>query len=578
MTRFRNVRVSRRTSYPRALSWVLALVLLMAVGACGEDQSSPSGAAESPTTSAAATTVAPASTEAPSAADETSAGEGAAETTATTADESAPEPASDDDEMVADEPGSGGGWVRVGALGAATDSFNPFFAQSLSDYIGLWAVYDSLVWLVGAEVEYGLAESVTPNEDGTEWTIVLKDATFHDGSPVRPQDVVYTFATMADPASAPFMSQFFFNIDVANISIPDDRTLVVPLHSPQGDFLERNLATVSLVVPEGSIGGPGAVGSGPFKLEAYEPGKSIRLARNEDYWTGMLPALDGIEVIVINDANARLNALKAGEIEFAAGITPSAALAEADNPDIVVLPAGVANSTAHSFAANTTLPPFDNRDVVRALKLAVDREALVRTVLFGFGEVGNDIVGKGLPGYNDSLPQIGRDVEEARRLFEAAGVTELHMLTSEVVPGTTAAAELLVQQLAEAGVTLTLEEIPADQFYVDFMRLFTTPLQSAYWTNRPAATQAAMMTGSMGGFNLTGIAGAEYDALLGALIAEVDSERRGQLGLEVQEFLYHNDGMVVWAFQEDLNAAVSGLKGVTYSQSAPRFHLATLEG
>ena len=579
MTRFRNLRVSRRTSYSRASAWVLALVLLMVVAACGGDQSSPSGEAEAPATSAAATTAAPASTEAPSPADETSASDGAAETTPTTAAESAPEtPAGDDDGMVAEEPVSGGGWVRVGALGAATDSFNPFFAQSLSDYIGLWAVYDSLVWLVGAEVEYGLAESVTPNEDGTEWTIVLKDATFHDGSPVRPQDVVYTFATMADPASAPFMSQFFFNIDVANISIPDDRTLVVPLYSPQGDFLERNLATVSLVVPEGSIGGPGAVGSGPFKLEAYEPGKSIRLVRNEDYWTGMLPALDGIEVIVINDANARLNALKAGEIEFAAGITPSAALAEADNPDIVVLPAGVANSTAHSFAANTTLPPFDNPDAVRALKLAVDREALVRTVLFGFGEVGNDIVGKGLPGYNDSLPQIGRDVEEARRLFEAAGVTELHMLTSEVVPGTLAAAELLVQQLAEAGVTLTLEEIPPDQFYVDFMRLFTTPLQSAYWTNRPAATQAAMMTGSMGGFNLTGIAGPEYDALLGALIAEVDSERRGQLGLEVQEFLYHNDGMVVWAFQEDLNAAVSGLKGVTYSQSAPRFHLATLEG
>ena len=579
MTRFRNARVSRRPSYPRAPSWVLALVLLMLIGACGGDQASPRGEAEATTTSAAATTAAPASTEAPSAADETSASDGAAETTPTTAGESGTEtPAGDDDEMVAEEPVPGGGWVRIGALGAANDHFNPFFAQSLSDYIGLWAVYDSLVWLVGAEVEYGLAESVTPNEDGSEWTIVLNDATFHDGSPVRPQDVAYTMATMADPGAAPFMSQFFFNIDVANISFPDDRTVVVPLYAPQGDFLERTLATVSLVVPEGSMGGPGAVGSGPFKLEAYEPGKSIRLVRNEDYWTGTPPVLDGMEVIVINDANARLNALKAGEIEFAAGITPSAALAEADNQDLVILPAGVANSTVHSFAANTTLPPFDNPDVVRALKLAVDREALVRTVLFGFGEVGNDIVGKGLPGYNDSLPQIGRDVEEARGLFEAAGVTELHMLTSEVIPGSTAAAELLVQQLAEVGVTLTLEEIPPDQFYVDFMRLLTTPLQSAYWTNRPAAVQAAMMTGSMGGFNLTGIAGAEYDALLGALTAEVDGERRLQLGLEVQEFLYHNDGMVVWAFQEDLNAAVPGLKGVTYSQSAPRFHTATLEG
>jgi len=192
-------------------------------------------------------------------------------------------------------------------------------------------------------------------------------------------------------------------------------------------------------------------------------------------------------------------------------------------------------------------------------------------------QIGNDIVGKGLPGYNDTLPQIQRDVDEARRLFEAAGVTDLNILTSEVIPGSIAAAELLVQQLAEVGVSLTLEEVPPDQFYVDFMRLLTTPLQSAYWTNRPAAAQAALMTGSQGGFNLTGIAGEEYDSLLGALIAEVDSERRRELGMQVQEYLYHNDGMVVWAFQEDLNAAVPGLDGVTYSQSAPRFNFATLE-
>ena len=111
----------------------------------------------------------------------------------------------------------------------------------------------------------------------------------------------------------------------------------------------------------------------------------------------------------------------------------------------------------------------------------------------------------------------------------------------------------------------------------DFMMLLTTPLQTAWWTNRPAAAHAAMMTGSNGGFNLTGIAGEEYDSMLGALIAEVDAERRLELASEVQEYLYENDGQVVWAFQEDLNAAVPGLSGVIYSQSAARFHRATWE-
>ena len=429
----------------------------------------------------------------------------------------------------------------------------------------------------GSDIKLGLAESVTPNADASEWTIVLKDAWFHDGSPVTAQDVAYSLSSYADPQTAPFFAPFFGNLDAANISIIDDRTLMVPLHSPQGDFLERTLATISLVAPVGSTGGEAAIGSGPFKLAAYETGKSYRMVRNEDYWAGPAPLLDEVEVIIIGDANARLNALKGGEIELATQITPAGARTEADNPDIEVLPAGVANSTVHSFTANITLPPFDNPDVVRALKLAIDRQGLVNTVLLGNGAVGNDVIGKGLPGYNDALPQVTRDIDEARRLFASAGVTELSMLTGEVTPGATAAAELLVQYLAEAGVTLTLEELPADQYYADFMLLFTTPLQTAWWTNRPATTQASMMTGSNGGMNLTGIAGEEYDTMLMEIVAEVDPQRRRELGLKLQEYLYQNDGQVVWAFQEDLNAAVPGLSGMVFSQSVPRFHLTTWE-
>ena len=564
MTTMQNRIRHRITPRPVVAVWAIALFLVMLLAACGEDETTQG---EQTPTQPAAATAAPTEASMPTPAP--------AETAADPTPGAASLPATATDAMT-EKPQAGGGWVRVGAPGSTSDVFNPFFAQGLADYIGLWAVYDSLVWLVGADVEFGLAESVTPNEDGSEWTIVLKEATFHDGSPVRPEDVAYSFATFANPETAPFMSPFFFNIDVANISIPDERTLVVPLHSPQGDFLDRSLAMVSIVVPEGSTGGPDAIGSGPFKLEAYEAGKSIRMVRNDDYWDGP-PLLDGVEVIIIEDANARLNALKGGEIEFASSISPTAAKAESDNPDIVLLPAGVANSSAHAFAANTNIPPFDNPDVVRALKLAIDREALINIVLLGYGELGNDIVGKGLPGYNDSLPQVERDVEEARRLFESAGVTELTMLTGEIIPGATAAADLLAQQLAEVGVTLTLNETPADQYYADFMALFSTPLQSAYWVNRPAAIHAAMATGSNAVFNLTGIGGEEYDPLLGAVIAEVDAERRSQLAYDLQAYLYENDGMVVWAYQEDINASVPGLSGVTYSQSGPRFYRASLE-
>ena len=65
-----------------------------------------------------------------------------------------------------------------------------------------------------------------------------------------------------------------------------------------------------------------------------------------------------------------------------------------------------------------------------------------------------------MTGYHDGLPQRTRDVERAAELFSAAGVSELELVASEVAPGLVASGELLAQQLSEAGVALTIDEIP----------------------------------------------------------------------------------------------------------------------
>ncbi len=473
-------------------------------------------------------------------------------------------------------PAASGGRVRIAAGGSATEVFNPFNNSGSAGFGGFYHVYDSLAWLAGSEVRLGVAESIEPNEDGSEWTIVLKEAIFHDGTPLTSADVAYTLRTVADPEQAPTLAGGFSVMDVANIATPDDRTVVVPLTTPRGDFLDAELAIWSIVVPDGSLGGEGAIGTGPFKLDAFEAGSSTRMVRNDDYWD--TPALlDELEIVVINDPTARLNALKGGEAEFAWEITPAAAKAEEGNEDIVINRGGAPNSRALGFAANTLVPPFDNPDAVRALKLAVDRQAFVNTVLLGFGEIGNDLVGKGLPGYADGIPQTERNVEEAAALFASAGITELTMLTGEVTAGAVAASELLVQQLAEAGVTLTLDELPADQYYADFGRLFSTPLQTAWFINRPADVHLTSFTGSNSGFNITGLAGEEYDGLLASAQTAVDRDERLGFVQQAQQYAFDNDGLVVWGYQEDLNASVPGLNGITYTQSVPRFHSASLE-
>lgn len=545
-----------------ALIGVLALSLVLLLAACGGgEEPTPQ-----PTTAPA---VAPQATQAPAAAPTQAAATSVAAPATATPATATPLP------VPTARPAVTGGTLRVAASGFPGGQFNPFFPGSWAEGIALQGVYDRFAWLLRSEMVYALAESVTPNADGTEWTIVLRDATFHDGSPITSRDAAWSIAGFSNPQMAPSWARLFGNVDAANIRIVDEKTLIVPLHSPQGDFVERTL-TIVLVAPDGSVGGPDAIGSGAFKLDEFDDGKSVRMVRNEDYYGGPTP-LDGLEVIYIADANARLNALKGGEVEVATQITPAGALAERDNPDVVLLPNNVANSLTHGFAANTTIPPYDNLDVVRALRLAVDRQDLVDKVLLGYGQVGNDLIGRGQPGYADSIPQIERDVEEARRLFASAGVTELTLMTAEVTAGATAAAELMVQYLAEAGVTLKLDVIPADQWFADFSRLLSRPLQTTWGTNLPPATFAAMTTGSRAGMNLTGIGGPEYDAMLAALVSEVDIERRRELSREIQEYLHANDGRIVWGFQDELAVAVPGVAGVVYNSSIPMFHLTTWE-
>lgn len=75
------------------------------------------------------------------------------------------------------------------------------------------------------------------------------------------------------------------------------------------------------------------------------------------------------------------------------------------------------NSSGLGVSINIQLAPFDDPRVRPAFRLAADRKKIIDTALSGFGEIGNDIVGKGLPGYNANLPQREYDPDQARSLL-----------------------------------------------------------------------------------------------------------------------------------------------------------------
>ncbi|WP_155372886.1 ABC transporter substrate-binding protein [Catellatospora vulcania] len=462
--------------------------------------------------------------------------------------------------------------LRVGAADAINSTgLDPRTTSIGASLIVVRHVYDSLMMLENGEYVLRLAESVEPNAEATKWTIRIREGVkFHDGKPVTSADVAYSIRTLATPPSN--RASVYSAVDLANIKVVDDRTVEVPLVAPRGDFRESTLVVFSIVFPDGTTDFAKAIGSGPYKLASNEE-TTVRLVANESYW-GEKPKIAELEITRIRDASARLNALKAGQIDYAVAISATGAQTERHNSAIKIVRGGAANSNALSFAMNQRLAPFDDERVRRAVRLAVDRQALVDNALLGLGLPADDVVGKELPGYAQ-LATRSRDVAQARSLFQAAGVSKLTLRTSEIVPGMLNASKLFAQQLAEAGVTVELQQIPPDAYYTNLKALQTYPFQAFYYVNRPAAVHLAAVTHSKAPFNVTGT-GEKYWASLAAAQANGDDKAREKAFEQLQTEFYESGGDVLWAYQEQLDASVPGVSGVRVSQSSQMFDQAVL--
>ncbi len=527
-----------------------ALVALLAAGgvtACGDDDEDSSGA--------------------------TASSDDGAGSSSSSGSASAPAETDDTDQGDETDESADGVTVRVGLLASPSDTLDPAGVTGLMDFAALLAIHDSLVLLKGDTFELQLAESIKPNEDGSEWTIVIRDGvTFHDGSPVTAADVAYSINLYG---ASPNYGQFFALIDLANVTAVDDRTVRVPMVAPRADLVESILGQLSIVVPDGFTDFGNNIGSGPFMLESYEPGVGATVVRNPDYWGGA-PAIERVEFTAITEGATRARALASGEIEYASSLDAAAAATLADVDGVSVLRGGAVNSTIRCFAFNRTQAPFDNPQVIEACKLAVDRQQLIDVVAFGNAELGNDMPSRGFAGYPEDLPQRERDVARATELFAEAGVTEFTIRAADFVPGVVASAELYAQQLAECGVTATVDVGDPTTYFNDFAQVLSTPCQSFYFINRPAATLLSSYTGSGAAFNVFGSFDPTYDAGLSAALSDLDPASRTAQITELLAIVRDEDGWLIWGFEDQIDAAADSLAGVDLSQSVPVFNAATL--
>ena len=166
-----------------------------------------------------------------------------------------------------------------------------------------------------------LAVSWTSNEDSTEWIFNLRTGVkFHDGTDFDAEDVLYSLGRVQDPElDSPAASTIKM---VSSIEALDSHTVKMMLSAPFGDLPLQLMDYRLRIIPEGSgdtIASTG-IGTGPFKVDSFDPMSTTVLSANMEYWEGP-PGVAGMEIIGIPDAQARLQALLGGQIDMLHGVT-----------------------------------------------------------------------------------------------------------------------------------------------------------------------------------------------------------------------------------------------------------------
>ncbi|GAA2789805.1 ABC transporter substrate-binding protein [Saccharopolyspora taberi] len=454
-----------------------------------------------------------------------------------------------------------GGRLRAAFPGGGGDEvLDPHETDLYSEIARAKALFDKLA-------DYGsdmspqprLAERWEPSADLTTWRITLRQANFHDGRPVRAADVLHSYERITRADSSRRAKASLSVIDLPASRAIDDRTVEFRLKRPYAEFPNAMATLGAYIVPEGAENFDRPIGSGPFRFASFQPGRSFLATRNPDYWDGP-PHLDELEIVISNDEAARVNALLGGQVEYAHDLTATTARSHESSGQVAIHRLPMSNF--HALAMKVDRPPFDKPEVRQAFFHLVDREELVRSVLQGSGQVGNDLFGKGYQYYADSLPQRGQDIDRAKALLKQAGAENLvvDLDTSDVSPGLREGALAIADQARKAGITLNVRLGNKDTYWSDISKQGVIASYRSGGMPIESHISQRLLTGST--TNNTKWKRPEFDARYQEAQSTLDEARRGELYFEMQRQLFEEGGFVWWGVSDWIVASAHNVGGI----------------
>jgi peptide/nickel transport system substrate-binding protein len=477
-------------------------------------------------------------------------------------------------EKARERAGGSGGTLRVGVSGGGqAETLNPIL--DINDTASTLRGYQVFEWLAVAgpntEPVLQLAESLEPNATGTEWTARLRAGVeWHDGKPLTADDLIYTLRYISTPKVGASASSITSLMNIPALKRLDSRTVRIPMLQPIGDLPSLIVAPGWAIIQDGTTSFDKPIGTGPFKFQSWVRGQSSSYVRNPNYWVSGEPHVDGLEVLSIDDDTARLNALLGGQVDAIGTVSfPDAKSyqAQGSQSPIAILLAESPQST--SFTMGTAHAPFNDVRVRQAFRLIVNRPQMIENAQFGFGKVANDLPMPGEPYYDSSLPQREQDIAQAKALLKQAGHESLSVVLNSTngnfFPGQLAAATLFKQQAQAAGVTVSVNNIPAGSYYSTGFPNYT--FAQIQWTPSTVPSQYLeeyLPTAPLNGCQWRN---PTTTKLIHEALRTVNRARATELWAEVQKFFWNEGPEIYWGTCPIIDAASPQVKGATVSRA-----------
>ncbi len=404
----------------------------------------------------------------------------------------------------------------------------------------------------------------------TKWTYITptqvrfelrRGVKFHDGSPFTADDVIFTLGRIRQPQG----TMQIYVTGIKEIKKIDDYTIDMMLDGPS-PILLRNIIDFRIMskawaeknkttntqdykAKDDSYASRNVMGTGPFKITSWQPDQKITMVVNKDWWDTPRSNITEVSYLPIKSDPTRVAALLSGDVDLLTDMPPQdvdrlksdARLKVIEGPEVRTIFFAMDEGSDELRGSNIKgKNPFKDARVREALSVAIDREAIKRTIMRGLSVPAGIMVA---PGVNGNTPDIDvpvkADPEKARKLLAEAGYPDGFEVPLNCPNNRYVNDEKICQAVAamwaKVGIKARLVALPMAQHSLIFQK-FEAPLymlgwgiatyDAQYFLQAIARTKAS---GADGNFNFSKVSDAKIDQLVDAMKAETDVPKRNAL-------------------------------------------------